>query len=206
MLTKPDLPTVALATKEDEDQLMALCRILHGENALAAMDDDLVRAMLYRAFDRQGGTIGVIRGPERIEAAIYMLLTSFWYTKETHLEELLSVVHPDHRHGRHAEALITFAVKCSTDLSGYAGFPIPLVIGIMTNTRMAGKVRLYRRLLGYPAGAMFVANAKWPNDPAGEDFWNQPFPDHPFNKNTPSRKRRNRNRMRAFKAKKTEVA
>lgn len=206
MLAKPDLPIVSLATKADEAELMDLCRTLHGENGISVMDDDLVRAMLYRAFDRQGGTIGVIRGPERIEAAIYMLLTSFWYTKETHLEELLSCVHPEHRHGRHAEALITFAVKCSADLSAYAGFPIPLVIGIMTNTRMAGKVRLYRKLLGYPAGAMFVANAKWPNEPAGEDFWKAPFPEHNFSKDTPSRRKRSQERMRAFKARKMAEA
>ena len=202
MLTKPDLPTVTLATKDDERELMDLCRILHGENAIAAMDDGKVRAMLYRAFDRQGGTIGIIRGPERIEAAIYLFLSSFWYTNETHLEEVFSVVHPEHRHGSRAEALIAFANKCSKDLSDYAKFRIPLVIGIMTNTRMAGKVRLYRRILGYPAGAMFVVNANWPNDPAGEDFWKAPFPDHSFSKNTPSRQKRNRERARAFKEKK----
>lgn len=206
MLSKPELPTVSLANREDESQLMELCRLLHGENGLASMDDGNVRSMLNRAFDRQGGTIGVIRGPERIEAAIYMLMTTFWYTRETHLEELFNVVHPEHRHGHHAEALIKFALKCSADLSNYAGFHIPLVIGIMTNTRMAGKVRLYRRLLGYPAGAMFVANARWPNEPAGEDFWRAPFPEHAFNKNTPSRQRRNRERLKAFKAKKANGA
>ena len=38
-------------------------------------------------------------------------------------------------------------------------------IGVVTNKQMAGKVRLYRRLLGTPAGAFFVTNSKWQAEP-----------------------------------------
>jgi hypothetical protein len=43
---------------------------------------------------------------------------------------------------------------------------IPFFTGIITNKQMAGKVRLYRRLLGYPTGAFFLYNAdKWKPQP-----------------------------------------
>jgi hypothetical protein len=42
--------------------------------------------------------------------------------------------------------------------------------GIITNSHMAGKVRLYRRLLGYPTGAFFIHNSdKWKSEPMAEN-------------------------------------
>jgi GNAT superfamily N-acetyltransferase len=166
---------VSIATADDEEGIMELCRLLHAENGIATMDDALVRKMLQIAFNRDGGTIGVIRGPKRLEAAIYLLLTNFWYSKEPHIEEMFAFVHPEHRRTKHADLLIEFAKNNAEQVSQVAGFKIPLVIGILTNSRTAEKVRLYKRRLGYPAGAMFVHNATWPNDPAGEDFWSK-FP------------------------------
>jgi hypothetical protein len=163
--------TVRIATRADADALMAVCRELHGENGLFAMDDEMVRGMLARAFDRRGGIIGVIEKDGRIEGSIYILISNFWYSRDNHLEELWSWVRPDCRKSDHAVTLIEFAQTCAKELD------LPLVIGVITNRRMAGKVRLYRRKLGYPAGAFFVFNAKWqtPNEAAGEDFWERAF-------------------------------
>ena len=150
--------------------------MLHAENGIAKMDDAKVRAMLKMAWYREGATVGVIRGPQRLEACILLLLTSFWYSREPHIEEMLAFVHPHHRRTKHADLLIEFAKENAEQISTAAGFKVPLVIGILTNSRTAEKVRLYRRRLGYPAGAMFVHNATWPNDPAGHDFWRGVFP------------------------------
>lgn len=160
---------VRIAARDEEDAILGLCRELHAENGMVSMDDDLVRAMLRRSFDRQGGIIGAIGAPGAIEAMIFLLLTSFWSSRDTHLEELFSFVRPDHRKSDHAETLVRFAVQCAKECE------IPLVIGVVTSKRLAGKVRLYRRVLGNPSGAYFVVNAKWDSEPADRDFWEQVY-------------------------------
>lgn len=168
--TNTKSPNVRLATPSDEAQLMDICRDLHKENGLFAMDDDMVRGMLHRAFNRQGGMIGVIDGDKEIAAVIYMLLSNFWYSRDNHLEELFAFVKPAYRKPPgHAIALIEFAKQCSDKIG------IPLVIGVLSNRHMEAKVRLYRRELGAPAGAFFVFNS--PNWSAQEseafDPWRQ---------------------------------
>lgn len=182
MLTTVIPCDVRLATASEEEEIMELCREVHAENGLVSMDEDQVRAMLRRAFNKQGGIIGLIGKPGALEAIIMIVMTNFWSSKDTHLEELFSYVRkpfrtksagPDTVVMPHAEALIRFAKKCSDEIG------VPLVIGIITNKRMAGKVRLYRTVLGCPpAGAYFVINPKWIDgeDLTNEDFWRQPFP------------------------------
>ncbi len=128
------------------------------------------------AFDRQGGILGVIGESGDIKAMIFLLISRFWYTNFHHLEELFNFVRPDVRSSAansakdgYAFRLIDFAKKCSDEIK------LPLTIGILTNQRMEGKVRLYRRALGVPAGAWFVHGAKWQNE-SNEEFWKEPFP------------------------------
>lgn len=181
MLTKIDHSMVRLAMASEEEEIMELCREVHAENGLVSMDEDQVRAMLRKAFNKEGGIIGLIGKPGALEAIIMIVMTHFWSSKDTHLEELFSYVRkpfrtksagPDTVIIPHAEALIRFAKKCSDEIG------VPLVIGIITNKRMAGKVRLYRSILGCPAGAYFIVNPKWIDgeDLTNEDFWRQPFP------------------------------
>lgn len=165
-----DVSKVRLATQRDEPALMEVCHALHRENGLFPMDDELVRNMLYRAFARQGGIIGVIGQENDIQAAIYVLISNYWYTRNSHLEELFNWVRPDCRKSDHAETLIESAKGWAVEIG------VPLLIGVVTNKRMEGKVRLYRRKLGYPSGAFFVYNATWDCEQAGEDFWRNPFP------------------------------
>lgn len=151
MTEQTNTPIVRLATRADEAQLMEICRALHKENGLFAMDEDMVRGMLHRAFNRQGGMIGVIDGDKEIAAVIYMLLSNFWYSRDNHLEELFAFVKPAYRKPPgHAIALIEFGKRCSEQIG------IPLVIGVLSNKHMEAKVRLYRKELGTPAGAFFV--------------------------------------------------
>lgn len=165
------MTTVRIATRDDEPEIIRLLHLMHAENGMMPLDEDCAREVFARAFNRQGGIIGVIGEPGDIQAMLYLLVTRFWFTRDNHLEELFNYVRPDHRKSDFADTLITFAKKCSDDIG------IPLVIGVMTNRHMAQKVRLYRKSLGYPAGAFFVYGAKWVNDePSNEDFWRLPFP------------------------------
>jgi hypothetical protein len=161
MMTKP-----RLATRADEADLLALCKELHTENGLFSMDDDMVKEMLDRAFEKRGGIIGVIDDGGKIAACLYMLISNFWYSREHHLEELFSYVRPAFRKTPYASSLLTFAQDCSKTLA------IPLVIGVLTNSRMEAKVKLYSRKFGRPAGAFFVVGGTWHNDSvASEELW-----------------------------------
>ncbi len=144
---------VRFAERCDLDQILFLCRELHEENGLFEMSDDRVRDVIMTHFDRTGGIIGVIGEPGALEGAIVMRMSTMWYSDKTVLEELFSYVLPEFRRSNNAKELIDFAKSCAVSIG------VPLLIGIISNTRTAAKVELYRRRLGSPAGAFFVSNA-----------------------------------------------
>lgn len=148
-----DLPFVRKADVRDEPEIMELCLSLHRENALFHISEDKVRAYLRRAFANNGAIIGVIGPIGRIEAAIYLMISDYWYSDQWHLEELFSYVKPEYRRSNNAKALINFAQRCSDELS------IPAIIGIISNERTKAKIGLYQRQLGTAIGAFFVYNA-----------------------------------------------
>lgn len=140
---------VRKAEHQDEEELMSLCRELHKENGLFGLNENKVRETLKRAFDQQGAIIGALGPPGKIEGAIFMLISNFWYSDEWHLEELFSFVLPQYRRSTNAVDLITFAKRCSDELG------IPLVIGVISNERTVAKIGLYKRQFAAPTGAFF---------------------------------------------------
>ena len=177
MSEKPDdLPVVRLATPADEEEIMEMCRRLHAENGLFDLAEDKVRDCLKRYYDRAGAIVGVIGKHGHIEASTCLLFSEMYYTKKWHLAELWNFVDKNFRNSRNAEALIEFGKKSAVKIG------VPFITGIITNDRTAAKVRLYRRMLGYPAGAFFVFNAEWKNqaEPTMEDFWAKTDPTKPF--------------------------
>lgn len=165
---------VRIATRSDEDQIMMLLTQMHSEGGIMPLDEMEARKTFDLAFNRQGGILGVIGGAGDIKAMIFLLISRFWYSKSHHLEELFNFVRPDVRKSKenYAPRMIEFAKNCADEIK------IPLTIGVLTNQRMEGKVRLYRRSLGVPAGAWFVhmpSGTSWQNE-SNEDFWKEPFP------------------------------
>lgn len=150
-----ELPEVRIATKADEDEVMALCRRLHSENGLFTLNEQKVRVTIRKCYEAKGNIVGVIGEPGHIEASTCLSISDTHYTDDWHLVELWNYVSPEHRKSRNAEALIEFAKGCSDRMK------IPLFTGIITESSLAGKVRLYRRRLGNPTGAFFVHNAKF---------------------------------------------
>jgi hypothetical protein len=163
---------VRIASIADEDEIMGLLTIMHAEGGVMPLDEMEAKKTFHLAFNRKGGILGVIGEPGNIKAMIYLLISRFWYSRANHLEELFNFVRPDVRNSpqEYAWQLIDFAKSCSDEIG------IPLTIGVLTNYRMQGKVRLYRRKLGVPAGAWFVYGARWQNEEPNEDFWREPFP------------------------------
>lgn len=140
---------VRIADPKDEEELMELCRQLHKENGIFSLNEDKVRDTLHMAFDRKGAVLGVIGTPGKFEALICMLVSSFWYSSDPHFEELFCYTVPEYRKSENAKDLIGFAKWCS-DQSNF-----PLLIGVMSNERTEGKVRLYQRQLSKPIGSFF---------------------------------------------------
>ena len=141
---------VRKATPADGPELMEMCRELHAENGMFQMNEDKVAAMLQKAFQQQGAIIGALGPTGSIEGAIFMLISSFWYSNDWCLEELFSFVRPEHRRSTNAKELINFGKRCSDELG------IPLVIGVVSNERTKAKVGLYQRQLADPVGAYFL--------------------------------------------------
>lgn len=148
-------PVVRTALPSDEEEVMAMCRLLNDENGLFPMSEERVRLVLKLAFDRKGGVLGVIGEPGKIEAMIYMLISQMWCSDQWHLEELFNYCLPEYRKSDNAKTMMGFAKACALELD------LPLVIGVITNTRTEEKVRLYQRQFAKPNGAFFVFNTKW---------------------------------------------
>jgi hypothetical protein len=87
---------------------------------------------------------------------VMLSVASYWYSDAHFLEEKCVFVHPNFRHAKESrvQKLLEFAKKCATDLN------LPLMIGVLSNTRTSAKVSLYERHFGQPAGAFFLWGAK----------------------------------------------
>lgn len=148
---RPPSPSVVrLAGADEMEDLVSLMHEAAQEQALFSVSDTKARAMLNRAFLRQGGIVGVIGPKGGIEAALYLMLAQPIYSDEWHIEEILNVVRPAFRKSTHAKALLEFAKRCHHDLGP------PVLMGVLSNARTEAKVRLYRRQLGDPVGAYFL--------------------------------------------------
>jgi N-acetylglutamate synthase-like GNAT family acetyltransferase len=146
------LPKVRLAVEADIPQLMEFGRMLHSENAMMPHSEERTEAAIRRAVRQERAIMGVIGSVGHIQGAIYLTTGMFWYSSQPHLEELFSWVHPDYRKSDNAKALVEFAKTSALRLK------VPLLIGIISNTRTKAKVRLYERRLGEPSGAFFLYN------------------------------------------------
>lgn len=176
------LPSVVrIATRADEDALIEHCRLHHDENGVYGVprevfpfSPDDARRMIARAWDREGGLIGVIGPRDALEASIFLIVSKLWHTSNDHMhiEEFYTFVHPDFRKTKHVKALGDFAKACADELG------LPLIGGLVANNQTESKLRLYQRMYGNPVGAFFIYHGI--RDPAGDKeglrFWDHPFP------------------------------
>lgn len=147
------LPKVRLATKDDLNEVIALGRDLHYENGLMPVDDEIITLAATNAVSGRDGVVGVIGAPGRIEGLIFLSLRQFWYSNQTHLEEMFLYIKPQYRRTENAKTLIEFAKEAAIKLG------VPLLIGVLSNEQTEAKVRLYQRRFGRPAGAFFLFNS-----------------------------------------------
>src|SRR5882724_6262045 len=103
------MTSVRLATHEDREPIIGLCKLLHGENGLFPLSLSRVQNMLDRAFNREGAIIGVIGDVGEPVATIYLGINQVAYSDAFSITEEFNFVHPDHRRSDFAKQLLAYA-------------------------------------------------------------------------------------------------
>lgn len=148
---------VRVGTPDDLDVIMALAMAGCEENGFVSPSSEKLLYEIWPALHRDKGIIGIISEPGgQAEGAILLRIGNIWYSDQQILEERAVFIHPDFRaaSGGRARKLCDFAKKVSDELG------LPLTIGVLSNQRTEGKVRMYRRIFGEPSGAFFLYGKK----------------------------------------------
>ena len=149
--------SIRTGTPDDIYEMMDLALMACEENGFVNPDKTKLMTELWQALNLNYGMIGIIgkeNGP--IEGAILLRIGPMWYSHDMVVEEKAIFIHPDHRGAKEGRArrLVEFAKNAADELG------IPLLIGVLSNKRTEGKIRLYERQLGKPTGAFFLYGAK----------------------------------------------
>lgn len=141
---------VRIGGPQDEPDLWRLFLMAHKENGLFPIDPVKVQWFMHRCLYPERihpadtgirGVIGVIGPVEKLEAFALLTIGTFWFSSHKHIEEYVVFVDPECRKSNHAKSLIEW-MKLQTDTTG-----LPLITGVISNTRTEAKCRLYGRLL-----------------------------------------------------------
>jgi GNAT superfamily N-acetyltransferase len=148
---------VRIGTPEDLDPIMELALSACSENGFVEPNPIKLLQDIWPALHLDKGLIGIIgEVGDRPEAAVLLRIGTMWYSDKEVLEEKAVFVQPEHRGAKigRARRLCDFSKQVSDKLG------IPLIIGVLSNHRTKGKVRLYEREFGEPSGAFFLYNAR----------------------------------------------
>jgi hypothetical protein len=148
---------IRVGTAEDLDAVMAIAMAACEENGFLNPNPQKLLAEIWPALHQDHGIMGVIGkagGP--IEGVVLLRIGTMWYSDAKVLEEKAIFIHPNYRNakGGRAARLCEFSKKAADELG------IPLIIGVLSNSRTEAKVRMYRRQFGEPSGAFFLYGAK----------------------------------------------
>lgn len=154
--TRPLAEGVRIAQVSEIDQLMELALQGCEENGFVGPSVSKMLQELWTAVNRHAGVVGVIGALGSLEGAVLLRIGEMWYSDFDVLEEKAIFIHPKFRaaKGGRARRLCEFSKLVSDRLD------IPLIIGVLSNARTEGKMRLYERQFGKPAGGFFLYNAK----------------------------------------------
>lgn len=150
---------VRVGTPADIDACMELSMLASAENGFIRPNRLKMVHEIYPALALDAGIVGVIddkREPGKLEGAVLLRINSLWYSDDLVLEERAVFVHPDFRAAKvgRARKLCEFSKMMREKLN------LPLMIGVLSNQRTEGKVRLYKRIFGEPAGAYWLVGAE----------------------------------------------
>lgn len=148
---------VRVGTPDDLHGCMDLFVQANEENGIDEMDTQKLLNIVWPSLHQEGGLVGVIGAPGAPpEGVVLLRIEQLWYSSAPVIAEKLVFVHPAFRSakGGRAKKLCEFSKRVSDEMG------IPLIIGVVSTDRTKGKVRLYERVFGEPAGAFFLYGAK----------------------------------------------
>lgn len=138
---------IRIAGPDDYQELFRIACLLHNENGQHKFSEEKSKHFIWRGCNRDQSIVGVIGPPNNIKAMIYLQIQPVYYSDEFQLGEAFAFVRQDCRKSDYAKRLIRFAKRCSEETG------LDLLIGIISDTRLAAKARLYDREL--PRGGTF---------------------------------------------------
>ena len=150
-------PLVRLGTQEDMHDVMALMAMAVKENAFIKPSMEKIAISTWGTLTRQNGIAGIASADGvGVHGVIMLTIGENIYSEEKFAQEQILFVDPEYRSMKLALAkrLTAFAKQVSDELH------MPLLIGILSNKRTMGKVRMYTREFGEPAGAFFLYGAE----------------------------------------------
>ncbi len=139
------------------DEIMSLALLACEENGFLDPNPQKFAIEMWPALHRDNGICALIGAPgERIEGFVVLRVGTMWYSDAPVVEEKVIFIHPDFRaaKGKRASALCDFSKQVADSLG------VPLLIGVLSNSRTEAKIRMYRRQFGDPAGAFFLYRAR----------------------------------------------
>lgn len=149
--------TIRLATPADMDEVMRLAVTAVEENGFLNASAELLAKEIWPALCQDHGLCPVIGPPGgEIQGLALLRIGAMWYSTQTVVEEKCVFIYPQYRSARggRARKLCEYSKHVADQLG------IPLLIGILSNARTQGKVRMYKRIFGEPAGAFFLYGAQ----------------------------------------------
>lgn len=165
MPRKPiDDVNVRVGTPDDIEGVMELAMMVCKENGIFTPNIEKVLFDVWPSLHQQHGIVGVIGEPgEKLQGFVLLRIGQMWYSDSPILEEKTVFIHPKFRRasGGRARKLCRFSKQVADELG------LPMIIGILSNSRTSGKMRLYESEFGDPAGGFFLYKVK-----TGQ--WNQP--------------------------------
>lgn len=148
-----DTLRIRIGTPEDMHDCMALALTACEENGFLNPAPDKLAQEMWSALSLDNGIVGLIGQPDGKPEGITLLrIGSMWYSRSVVVEEKAIFIHKDFRSakGGRGRKLCEFGKSVADALQ------IPLIIGVLSNTRTEAKTRMYRRILGEPAGAFWL--------------------------------------------------
>jgi hypothetical protein len=148
---------IRIGTPDDLDEIMRLAMSAVDENGFLEANPAKLAAEIWPALHQDHGICGLIGKPGgMIEGVVVLRIGHMWYSDTTVLEEKAIFIHPDYRSARggRAKRLCEFSKNTADALE------MPLIIGVLSNSRTEAKIRMYKRQFGEPAGAFFLYRAK----------------------------------------------
>jgi hypothetical protein len=144
---------VWVGNPDDVDDVMELAITACGENGFVAPNPMKLLSEIWPALNKDKGIVGIVGVPgKKLQGVILLRIGNIWYSDEEILEERAVFIYPEFRSakGGRARKLCEFGKKVSNELG------IPLTIGVLSNHRTEGKIRMYERIFGKPSGAYFL--------------------------------------------------